>query len=67
MTDERFASTQVPFAGLPADTFAESTGLMKTNSDALLLGLESGAETETQATRDDWQAMINAADKALNG
>ena len=67
MTDERFASTQVPFAGLPAATFAESTGLMKTNSDALLLGLENGAETETQATRDDWQAMINAADKALNG
>ncbi|MCT1477899.1 ABC transporter substrate-binding protein [Microbacterium sp. p3-SID336] len=67
MTDERFASTQVPFAGLPAATFAEATGLMKTNADALLLGLDSGAETETQDTRDDWQAMINAADKALNG
>ncbi|WP_223623228.1 ABC transporter substrate-binding protein [Microbacterium sp. EST19A] len=67
MTDERFASTQVPFAGLPAATFAEATGLMKTNSDALLLGLDTGAETETQKTRDDWQAMINAADKALNG
>jgi spermidine/putrescine-binding protein len=67
MTDERFASTQVPFAGLPAATFGEATGLMKTNSDALLLGLDTGAETETQDTRDDWQAMINAADKALNG
>ena len=67
MTDERFASTQVPFAGLPAATFGEATGLMKTNSDALLLGLDTGAETETQDTRGDWQAMINAADKALNG
>ncbi|MFE6996491.1 ABC transporter substrate-binding protein [Microbacterium sp. NPDC057659] len=67
MTDERFASTQVPFAGLPTKTFDEATGLMKTNADALLLGLKNGAETETQDTRDKWNDMINAADKALNG
>ncbi|MGB4137696.1 MAG: ABC transporter substrate-binding protein [Microbacterium sp.] len=67
MTDENFSSTQVPFAGLPAATFEQATGLMKTNADALLAGLENGAQTETQKTRDDWNAMIDAADKALNG
>lgn len=67
MTDERFSSTQVPFAGLPASVFDQATGLMKTNSEALLGGLVNGAETETQDTRDQWNAMIDAADKALNG
>lgn len=67
MTDENFSSTQVPFAGLPSSTFDEATGLMKNNADALLLGIEKGSGTETQDTRDEWQAMINAADKALNG
>lgn len=67
MTDERFSSTQVPFAGLPSSVFDEASGLMKSNADALLLGIENGAVTETQETRDEWQSMINAADKALNG
>lgn len=67
MTEERFATTQVPYAGLPSSLFDEATGLMKTNADALLTGLESGAETETQDTRDEWNALINAADAALNG
>lgn len=67
MTDERFATTQVPYAGLPQSLFDQATGLMKTNSDALLLGLETGAGTETQADRDAWIAMVGAADVALNG
>ena len=67
MTDERFSTTQVPYAGLPSSVFESATGLMKTNVDALMLGLESGAETETLETRDAWIAMINAADAALNG
>lgn len=67
MTQEDFSSTQVPFAGLPTSTFESATGLMKTNADALLLGLDNGSLTETQKTRDEWQALINAADKALNG
>ncbi|GAA3935529.1 ABC transporter substrate-binding protein [Microbacterium soli] len=67
MTDENFSSTQVPFAGLPTSVFDQATGLMKANADALLQGLANGAETETQDTRDQWQAMINAADEALNG
>ncbi|MFD4423101.1 ABC transporter substrate-binding protein [Agromyces sp. NPDC058484] len=67
MTDEQFSTTQVPYAGLPSSVFAEASGLMKTNADALLLGLEKGAETETQDTRDEWIAMIDAADKAMNG
>lgn len=67
MTDDKYSGTQVPYAGLPTATFDEATGLMKTNADALLAGLKNGAGTETQATRDEWNAMINAADKALNG
>lgn len=67
MTAEQFSTTQVPYAGLPSSVFEQATGLMKTNADALLLGLENGAETETQDTRDEWIAMIDAADKALNG
>ncbi|KQW08310.1 hypothetical protein ASC66_05190 [Leifsonia sp. Root4] len=67
MTDERFATTQVPYAGLPQSLFDQSTGLMKTNAEALLLGLETGAGTETQAERDAWIAMVGAADEALNG
>lgn len=67
MTDEDFSSTQVPFAGLPSSVFDQATGLMKSNADALLQGLANGAETETQETREQWQTLINAADKALNG
>jgi hypothetical protein len=67
MTDERFSTTQVPFAGLPASVFDEATGLMQTNADALLLGLENGASIETEETRDEWIAMITAADASLNG
>lgn len=67
MTDENFSSTQVPFAGLPSSVFDSAAGLMKNNADALLQGLANGAETETQATRDEWNAMIDAADAALNG
>ncbi|GAA1522221.1 hypothetical protein BJ978_000604 [Agromyces terreus] len=67
MTDENYSTTQVPYAGLPTSLFDSATGLMKTNADALLAGLEGGAITETADTRDDWIAMINAADAALNG
>lgn len=67
MTDERFSTTQVPYPGLPTSLFESATGLMKTNADALLAGLQGGAITETVDTRDDWIAMINAADAALNG
>ncbi|WP_400995534.1 ABC transporter substrate-binding protein [Agromyces sp. GXQ0307] len=67
MTDERFATTQVPYPGLPSSLFEQATGLMKTNADALLQSIENGAETETEATRDEWIALTNAADAALNG
>jgi hypothetical protein len=67
MTDERFSTTQVPYPGLPTSLFDTATGLMKTNADALLAGLQGGAITETAESRDDWIAMINAADAALNG
>ncbi|WP_404433824.1 ABC transporter substrate-binding protein [Microbacterium lacus] len=67
MTDEQFSTTQVPYPGLPTSLFEKATGLMKTNADALLLGLENGASIETQATRDEWIAMTTAADAALNG
>lgn len=67
MTDEQFSTTQVPYAGLPSSLFEQATGLMKTNADALLLGLENGSGTETVDTRDEWIAMITAADEALNG
>ncbi len=67
MTDERFSTTQVPYAGLPSSLFEQATGLMKTNADALLQGLENGSGTETVESRDEWIAMITAADEALNG
>ncbi|MGI9824197.1 hypothetical protein [Agromyces sp. Marseille-Q5079] len=67
MTDERFSTTQVPYPGLPTSLFDSATGLMKTNADALLAGLQGGSITETVDTRDEWIAMINAADAALNG
>ncbi|MFF2277756.1 hypothetical protein [Agromyces sp. NPDC058126] len=67
MTDEQFSTTQVPYAGLPASVFDEATGLMKTNADALLAGLEGTTNIESPENRDDWIAMINAADAALNG
>lgn len=67
MTEDAFSGTQVPYAGLPSSVFDEATGLMKTNADALLAGLKGGSLTETQDTRDKWNDMINAADKALNG
>lgn len=68
MTNPDFATSQVPFPGLPESVFAEATGLAKTNADGLLPALADGrAETETQATRDDWNKLIDAADKALNG
>lgn len=67
MTDERFSTTQVPYPGLPTALFDSATGLMETNADALLEGLQGGAITETVDTRDEWIAMINAADAALNG
>jgi ABC-type Fe3+ transport system substrate-binding protein len=67
MTNEKFATSQVPFAGLPESVFAQATGLAKTNTDAVIGALTDGiAETETQATRDQWNEMINAADDALN-
>ncbi|GAA2037710.1 hypothetical protein GCM10009819_22980 [Agromyces tropicus] len=67
MTDERFSTTQVPYPGLPTSLFDSATGLMETNAGALLDGLQGGAITETVDTRDEWIAMINAADAALNG
>ena len=67
MTNEKFATSQVPFAGLPQSVFDEATGLAKTNSSAVLGALSDGkAQTETQATRDEWNGLIKAADDALN-
>lgn len=67
MTDEQFSTTQVPYAGLPTSVFDEATGLMRTNADALLAGLEGTTNIESPENRDEWIAMINAADAALNG
>jgi len=67
MTNETFATSQVPYAGLPSTVFDEATGLAKTNTSALLDALTSDqAQTETQDTRDAWNEMITAADEALN-
>lgn len=67
MTDEKFSTTQVPYPGLPTSLFDSATGLMKTNADALMQSVESGALIETVDTRDEWIALTNAADAALNG
>ena len=68
LTDDTFATSAVPFPGLPTATLAEATGLVKKNMDAWFAGVENDqAEFESQDTRDDWNKMIKAADKALNG
>ncbi|HEY1486296.1 MAG TPA: ABC transporter substrate-binding protein, partial [Micromonosporaceae bacterium] len=68
LTDPKFATSSMPYVGLPSSTFAQATGLIKKNIDAWTSAISSGnAEFETQATRDQWNTMIKAADKALNG
>lgn len=66
LTSPDFATSAMPFLGLPTSTFDQATGLIKKNIDAWTSGMDT-AQFETQASRDDWNAMIKAADKALNG
>lgn len=68
LTDDTFATSAVPFPGLPTATLEQATGLVKKNMDAWFAGVDAGqAEFESQDNRDDWNKMIKAADKALNG
>lgn len=66
-TDEMFSTSATPFPGLPEKVFTEQVGLAAVNSKPYLEALSSGqAEVETQETRDEWLALIKAADVALN-
>ena len=68
LTNPKFATSSLPFPGLPASTFDQAKGLIKKNMDAWFAGVDNNqAEYETQANRDKWNKMIKAADKALNG
>lgn len=68
LTDKRFASTTMPFIGLPSSVFDQATGLAKRNIDAWLTTVDKGwGVYETQDNRDKWNDLIGAADKALNG
>jgi putative spermidine/putrescine transport system substrate-binding protein len=68
MTNPKFATSSMPYPGLPSSVFAEATGTIKKNIDAWDSAITAGKGVlETQTNRNKIVAMINAADKALNG
>lgn len=68
MTNPKFATSSMPYPGLPSSVFAQATGTIKLNIDAWLSAIKNGTNVyETQADRDKILSMIKAADKALNG
>jgi putative spermidine/putrescine transport system substrate-binding protein len=68
LTDDKFNSTSEPFPGLPSTLFATTTGLMKINQDAWFGAIEAGTTIfETLDNRDQYNAMIDAANTALSG
>jgi putative spermidine/putrescine transport system substrate-binding protein len=68
MTDPKFATSSMPYPGLPSTVFAQATGTIKLNIDAWLSAIKDDTSIyETQSDRDKVLSMIKAADKALNG
>jgi putative spermidine/putrescine transport system substrate-binding protein len=66
LTDDKFNSTSEPFPGLPSSLFATTTGLMKINQDAWFGAIQAGTTIfETMTNRDEYNAMIDAANKAF--
>lgn len=67
LTDPKFASSSMPFPGLPSSVFAQATGTIAKNIAAWTAAIQAGQGVfETQSNRDQILAMIKAADKALN-
>ena len=64
LTDPAFQYSAVPFPGLPSDTLAQATGLIKLNSDAMYAATATG-QWETTENRDQWNALISAADEVM--
>lgn len=68
MTNPKFATSSMPFPGLPASVFDQARGTIKKNIDAWLTALNgSTGQYETQSDRNKLLALSKAADKALNG
>jgi putative spermidine/putrescine transport system substrate-binding protein len=62
LTDPAFATSAMPYPGLPSSLFEQATGLAKTNIDAYSQVLESPTTTfETAENRDEFNALIDAA------
>jgi putative spermidine/putrescine transport system substrate-binding protein len=67
LTDEKFASSALPYPGLPAATFDQSKGLIKQNQDAWFAAIDKDwAIFETQENRDEFNDLIAAANDTLN-
>jgi len=62
LTDPEFATSSMPYPGLPSSTFEQTTGLARINQDAFTQVLESPTTTfETAENRDQFNALIDAA------
>lgn len=67
LTNEKFASSALPYPGLPTATFDQSKGLIKQNQDAWFSAIDQDwAIFETQDNRDEFNDLIAAANDALN-
>lgn len=64
LTTEALNTSAVPFPGLPSDTLAQATGLIKENADAMYQQAAIG-QWETKDTRDQWNDLIQAADEIM--
>lgn len=66
MTDKHLITLQTPFPGLPQSVFDQGTGVLARNRKALFDAVDKGwAIFETQANRDQYNALIKAASAAL--
>lgn len=62
LTDPEFATSSMPYPGLPSSLFEQTTGLAKINQDAFMQNLESPTTIfETAENRDQFNALIDAA------
>lgn len=64
LTQPEFTTSSVPFPGLPADSLAQATGLMKTNMDAFNEAAKIG-QWENKDNRTQWIDLIKAADEVM--
>jgi putative spermidine/putrescine transport system substrate-binding protein len=62
LTDPAFGTSSLPYPGLPASTFDQSTGLIAKNQAAYFaIAQDPTTVFETKENRDEYNAMIDAA------